>query len=70
MIGVKITVLMLVITVIYSFVVRGVASNEDPVTKMKMLNGIYPTYVIVGGILVIVIIIGIMYSTIYLLFFM
>ena len=69
MIGVKITVLMFVITAIYSFVVRGVASNEDPVTKMKMLNGIYPTYVIVGGILVIATIIGIMYSTIYLLFF-
>ena len=69
MIGVKITVLMFVITAIYSFVVRGVASNEDPMIKMKMLSGIYPTYVKVGGILVIATIIGIMYSTIYLLFF-
>ena len=70
MIGVKITVLMIVISIISVFFTRGMAKNEDVATKIKMLGGSYPKYVTATAILLALTTLGIIYSTIYLLFFM
>ena len=70
MIGVKITILLLVVTVISTVLTRSRASTEDIETKLKMQDGIYPTYVKVTSVLILITIVGIIYSTIYLLFFM
>ena len=69
MIGVKITLLIIVITLIYTFLVKSMYKNESIETKIKTLEGIYPKYIIVWVILVFICFIGIIYSTIYLLFF-
>lgn len=70
MIGVKITILLFVISVISTVLTRSRASTEDIETRLKMLTGIYPTYVKVTSVLILITIVGIIYSTIYLLFFM
>jgi len=69
MIGVKITLLMMIITLIYTFLVEGIYKNESMEVKLKTLEGIYPKYVILLAVLVFISFIGIIYSTIYLLFF-
>ena len=70
MIGVKITILLFVVSVIYTFLTRLRTRTEDIETKLKMKDGIYPTYVTVNSVLILITIVGIIYSTIYLLFFM
>jgi len=69
MIGVKITLLLIIITLIYTFLVEGIYKNEDIETKIKTSAGIYPKYIIVWAILVFICFIGIIYSAVYLLFF-
>ena len=69
MIGVKITLLIMIITLIYTFLVEAIYKNESMEVKMKTLEGIYPKYVIVLAILVFICFIGIIYSAVYLLFF-
>lgn len=71
MIGVKLTILMIVVTFIYIFLARVRVKNESAEMKLKMLiKDEVPGYVILIGILVILDFIGIIYSVIYLLFFM
>ena len=69
MIGVKLTVLMIVITIISVFYSRVRSSAEDIETKIKMMDGVFPKYVTFASVLVLISIIGIIYSTIYFLFF-
>ena len=70
MIGVKITILLFVVSVISTVLTRLRTRTEDIETKLKMNDGIYPTYVTVTSVLILITIVGIIYSTIYLLFFM
>ena len=70
MIGVKITILLFVVTVISTIIARLGSKTEDIETKLKMREGIYPKYVTVSAVLILITIVGIIYSTIYLLFFM
>ena len=70
MIGVKITILLFVVTVISTIFSRARSMAEDIETKLKMREGIYPKYVTVSAVLIMITIVGIIYSTIYLLFFM
>lgn len=69
MIGVKLTVLMIVFTIISVCYSRLRSSREDIATKVKMINGEYPKYVIFASVLVLISVVGVIYSTIYLLFF-
>lgn len=71
MIGVKLTILMIVITFIYIYLAKVRVKNESAEMKLKMLiKDEVPGYVFLIGILVILDFIGIIYSAIYLLFFM
>ena len=71
MIGVKLTILMIVVTFIYIYLAKVRAKNESIEMKLKMLTkDEVPGYVFLIGILVILDFIGIIYSVIYLLFFM
>lgn len=71
MIGVKLTILMIVVTFIYIYLARVRVKNESAEMKLKMLTkDEVPRYVFLIGILVILDFIGIIYSVIYLLFFM
>ena len=71
MIGVKLTILMIVVTFIYIYLAKVRVKNESAEMKLKMLiNEEVPGYVFLIGILVILDFIGIIYSVIYLLFFM
>ena len=71
MIGVKLTILMIVITFIYIYLAKVRIKNESAEMKLKMLTKEeFPGYVFLIGILVILDFIGIIYSVIYLLFFM
>ena len=70
MIGVKITILLFVVSVISTVLSRLRTRTEDLETKLKMKAGIYPKYVTVSAVLILITIVGIIYSTIYLLFFM
>ena len=70
MIGVKITILLFVVSVVSTVLTRLRTRTEDIETKLKMKDGIYPTYVTVTSVLILITIVGIIYSTIYLLFFM
>ena len=71
MIGVKLTILMIVVTFIYIYLAKIRVKNESAEMKLKMLvNDEVPKYVFLIGILVILDFIGIIYSVIYLLFFM
>lgn len=70
MIGVKITVLLTVVTIIYVYIARSMLEDESIEVKIKTLDNVYPKYVIFGGILILIDFIGIIYSVIYLLFFM
>ena len=71
MIGVKLTILMIVVTFIYIYLAKVMVKNESAEMKLKMLiKDEVPGYVFLIGILVILDFIGIIYSVIYLLFFM
>ena len=71
MIGVKLTILMIVVTFIYIYLAKVRVKNESAEMKLKMLiKDEVPGYVFLIGILVILDFIGIIYSVIYLLFFM
>ena len=71
MIGVKLTILMIVITCIYIYLAKVRVKNESAEMKLKMLiKDEVPGYVFLIGLLVILDFIGIIYSVIYLLFFM
>lgn len=69
MIGVKITALLIVLTVITKFFVESLIANESISRKMDMaLNNNYPKYVYVFGVFVVLDAIGIIYSVIWFLF--
>ena len=69
MLGVKITVLLIVITVIYRYIVEALLANESVGRKWEMaLGSNYPVYVYPLGILVVLDVIGIIYSAVWFLF--
>ena len=69
MLGVKITVLLVVVTAIWIFVARSLFRGEDMQTQVDLMFTDETTwYITIGGLLVIASIIGIIYSTAYLLF--
>jgi len=70
MTGVKLTVLMTVVTIIYVYIARSMLKNESIEVKIKTLGNVYPKYVYFGGLLILIDFVGIIYSVIYLLFFM
>ena len=69
MLGVKITILLIVITVIYRFIVNAMIEQEDAKTKFEIVfNNKYPSYVWAFTILVIIDCIGVVYSVVWFLF--
>lgn len=69
MIGVKITALLVVVTAIWIFIARSLFHREDMQTQVDLMFTDETTwYITIGGLLVIASIIGIIYSTVYLLF--
>jgi hypothetical protein len=69
MIGVKITVLLIVLTVIAKYIIKALLANESIGRRWDMaLGNNYPKYVYVLGILVVLDAIGIIYSVIWFLF--
>jgi len=69
MIGVKITVLLIVLTVIAKYIIKGLLANESIGRRWDMaLGNNYPKYVYVLGILVVLDAIGIIYSVVWFLF--
>jgi len=69
MLGVKITVLLIVLTVIAKYIIEGLLANESIGRKWDMaLGNNYPKYVYVLGVLVVLDAIGIIYSVIWFLF--
>ena len=69
MLGVKITVLLIVLTVIAKYIIEALLANESIGRRWDMaLGNNYPKYVYVLGILVVLDAIGIIYSVIWFLF--
>ena len=69
MLGVKITVLLIIITVIYKYIVEALLTNESIGRKWDMaLGNNYPKYVYILGILVVLDALGIVYSAVWFLF--
>lgn len=69
MLGVKITILLIIITAIYNYIVAGLVSQESWDKKVDMAFGTkYPVYVYVLGILVVLDALGIVYSAVWFLF--
>lgn len=69
MIGVKITALLIVLTVIAKYIIEALLANESIGRRWDMaLGNNYPKYVYVLGVLVILDAIGIIYSVIWFLF--
>ena len=69
MLGVKITILLIIITAIYRYIVAGLVSQESWDKKVDMAFGTkYPVYVYVLGILVVLDALGIIYSAVWFLF--
>ena len=69
MLGVKITVLLIVLTVIAKYFIESLLANESIGRKWDMaLGNNYPKYVYILGILVILDVIGIIYSVVWFLF--
>lgn len=70
MIGVKITVLLIVLTIIMKFLVKLLIHGEDMGTQLRMILGEeIKWYTVVLGVCFMLDAIGIVYSAIYLLFF-
>jgi len=69
MLGVKVTVLLIIITVIYKYIVEALLENESVGRKWEMAFGSnYPVYVYPLGILVILDVLGVVYSAVWFLF--
>ena len=69
MIGVKITVLLIVITVFWWFVAKILINGESMEKKIRIaMNNEVTWYMVVFAILVISSVIGVLYSVFYLLF--
>ena len=69
MIGVKITALLIVITVMYYFIMQALLAQESLQNRMNMaLNNKYPKYCYVFVVLVVIDAFGILYSLIWFLF--
>lgn len=69
MIGVKITVLLIAITVIWFFVPRMLVAGESMETKIRLaMNNELTWYMVVFVVLVIASVLGVLYSVFYLLF--
>lgn len=69
MIGVKITVLLVVVTVIWYFVSRMLVSGESMETKIRLaMNNELTWYMVVFVVLVIASVLGVLYSMVYFLF--
>lgn len=70
MIGVKITVLLIVLTIIMKFLVELLIHGEDAFTQLRMARGEeIKWYTVAYGVCLMLDAIGIIYSAIYLLFF-
>lgn len=69
MLGVKITVLLIIITVIAKVIVEALLANESIGRKWEIaLGGNYPKYAYVLAVLIVLDIIGIIYSAVWFLF--
>ena len=69
MLGVKITILLIIITVIYRFIVEALLDTESIGRKWDMaLGNNYPKYVYILGILVVLDALGVIYSVTWFLF--
>ena len=69
MIGVKITVLLIVITVIWKFVAEILINGESMEKKIRIaMNNEVTWYMVVFALLVISSVIGLLYSLVYFLF--
>lgn len=69
MLIVKVTIFLVVITIIFRFIVTAMISNESLSARIDMtLNNKYPPYVYVLGILVAMDIVGIICSAFWFLF--
>lgn len=69
MLGVKITVLLIVITVIWKFVAEILINGESMEKKIRIaMNNEVTWYIVVFALLVISSVIGILYSLVYFLF--
>lgn len=69
MLGVKITILLIVMTVIAKVIVEALLANESIGRKWDMaLGNNYPKYVYILGVFVVLDIIGIIYSVVWFLF--
>lgn len=69
MLGVKITVLLIVVTVIWSFVVKILVSGESMEKKIRIaMNNEVTWYMVVFAVLAIASVLGVLYSVFYLLF--
>lgn len=69
MIGVKITVLLVVITVIWFFVSRILVAGESMEKKVRLaVNNELTWYMVVFAVLAIASVLGVLYSVFYLLF--
>lgn len=69
MIGVKITVLLIVVTVIWGFIVKILVSGESMEKKIRIaMNNEVTWYMVMFALLIISSVIGLLYSLVYLLF--
>lgn len=69
MFGVKITVLLIVVTVIWGFIVKILVSGESMEKKIRIaMNNEVTWYMVVFALLVISSVIGLLYSLVYFLF--
>lgn len=69
MFGVKITVLLIVVTVIWWFIVKILVSGESMEKKIRIaMNNEVTWYMVMFALLIISSVIGLLYSLVYLLF--
>lgn len=69
MLVVKVTIFLIVVTIIFRFIVTAMISNESLSARIDMtLNNKYPAYVYVLGVLVAIDVVGIICSAFWFLF--
>lgn len=69
MLGVKITAVLIVITVMYNFIMQALLEQESLQSRMNIvLNNKYPKYCYVFVVLVVLDALGVLYSLIWFLF--
>ena len=69
MLIVKVTIFLIVVTIIFRFIVNAMLSNESLSARIDMtINNKYPPYVYVLGVLVAIDIVGIICSAFWFLF--